>query len=433
MKRSATALAIALAAGLATAAPAPARSAVTPVVFVHGQAGSAQQWQSQAKRLSVNGYPASRLFAFEYDTTVPANDEAVAELTAFLGRVRSRTGARQVDVVAHSRGTAVLHAFLADSTRAAGVRRYVNVDGRSSATLPGGVPTLALWSALQPSGSIGGATNVHLGQLAHTESATSAVSFPHLHRFLTGRAPATSLILPEAAVSVAGRAVLFPQNDGVPGLLQVWRVNPATGARLARAHQVPVPADGSFGPLPVSPAAHYEFALLRSGHSTTHHYFEPFERDDHFLRLTVSSPGGIGDQVDRCPGHAAVTITRNRELQAGLDRMDVAGTDLMTEALSPARRQILAVLTFDADCDTRTDLSTPPPGFTAIPFLTGADLHLPSGTNPITVKQTPRGGDGASRTLTVPALPSDTHAITVQFKDYLDLRPRTAPAWRARG
>ena len=423
MRRTAAALAIALVAGSAT--PAPAQTAVTPVVFVHGQTGSAQQWQSQAKRLAVNGYPASRLFAFEYDTTVPTNDEAVAELTTFLGRVRSRTGARQVDIVAHSRGTAVAQAFLADSTRAAGVRRYVNVDGRSSATLPGGVPTLALWSALQPSGSIVGATNVHLGQLAHTESATSAVSFPHLHRFLTGRAPATSLILPEAVVTVAGRAVLFPQNDGVPGVLQLWRVNPATGARLTRAHQVLVPADGAFGPLPVSPAAHYEFALLRAGHATTHHYFEPFERDDHFLRLTVSSPGGIGDQVDRCPGHAAVTVTRNRELQAGLDRLEIAGTNLMTEALSPTRRQILALLTFDAGCDTRTDLSTPPPGFTAIPFLTGADLHLPSGPAPITIRQTPRGADGTSRTITVPAFPSDTHSVTVQFKDYLDLRAAT--------
>ena len=38
-----------------------------PIVFVHGYAGSAQQWQSQAMRFVANGYPPDRIIAYEHD------------------------------------------------------------------------------------------------------------------------------------------------------------------------------------------------------------------------------------------------------------------------------------------------------------------------------------------------------------------------------
>ncbi|MFD7657613.1 esterase/lipase family protein, partial [Actinosynnema sp. NPDC059797] len=202
-----------------TAAPTPARAGATapaptvPVVFVHGQQGSAQQWQSNAKRFSTNGYPDRLLHAYEYDTTVADNAQAVAGLDAFLADVRARTGSPSVDVIAHSRGTTVMHAFLATPERAALVRRYVNVDGRSSASPPGGVPTLALWGSLQPNGSIGGATNVYLTTLGHTETTTSAEGFAHVHRFLRDRDALTTRVLPEppTAVEIAGMVTWFPR------------------------------------------------------------------------------------------------------------------------------------------------------------------------------------------------------------------------------
>lgn len=56
-----------LAAGTAIADPRGVTA--NPVIFVHGGAGSAGQFQSQAMRFSTNGYPDSHLAALEYDST----------------------------------------------------------------------------------------------------------------------------------------------------------------------------------------------------------------------------------------------------------------------------------------------------------------------------------------------------------------------------
>ncbi|MFI9818453.1 alpha/beta fold hydrolase [Saccharothrix variisporea] len=399
-----------------TAVPAQA-DVLTPIVFVHGHQGSAQQWQSNAKRFSGNGYPDHLVHAFEYDTSVPTNDRAIAELDAFLADVRARTRSSTVDVIAHSRGTTVVHAYLA--TGATGVRRYVNVDGRSSATLPGGVPTLALWGSAQPNGSIGGATNVYLTSLGHTETTTSAAGFAHMYRFLRGRDARTTLVLPEPLVRIAGRVTFFPQNEGVPGVLRLWEVR--EGARVGVPRTMTT-ADGSFGPLLVDSGTHYEVEFVRDGELTHHFYFEPFERSDRFLRLQVSKPGGIGDQVDRCPTHTAVTVVRNREWWSGEDRLEYDGVDVLAPSAAPKLRQVLAAFAFDDGCDGVSAPGVALPAFTGLPFLTATDTYLP--TTPaasIRVTEHARGTDG-SRTVVVRNWPSDAHAVTVQFKDYLDLR-----------
>ena len=426
MKVPLLALVVALASTVA-AVPAGAEP-LTPIVFVHGQQGSAQQWQSNAKRFSGNGYPDALLHAYEYDTSIPTNDRAVADLEAFIAAVRARTRAAKVDVIAHSRGTTVMHSYLSSPERAASVRKYVNVDGRSSAAPPGGVPTLALWGSLQPNGSIGGATNVHLTTLGHTETTTSADGFAHMHRFLRGRPAWTTWVLPEppGLVRIAGRATYYPQNEGLAGLLQVWELDPLTGARRGEPrHSARTGADGSFGPLPVNGRAHHELVVLREGQVPHHFYFEPFERSDRFVRLQVSRPGGITDHIDRCPTHSALTVIRNREWwsdQPDSDRLELNGVNVLTADVSPRLRQVIAAFAFDDNCDLASTPGAALPPFAALPFLTGVDAYLPTrpeGT--IRVTQTARGTGGGSRTIAVPNRPSDAHAVTVQFKDYLDV------------
>jgi hypothetical protein len=325
-----------------------------------------------------------------------------------------------------------MHAFLATPERAALVRRYVNVDGRSSASPPGGVPTLALWGSLQPNGSIGGATNVYLTTLGHTETTTSAEGFAHVHRFLRDRDALTTRVLPEppTAVEIAGRATWFPRNTGVEGLLVVWEVDGRTGARrgLPR-HTARTAPDGSFGPLRVVGGRHYELVLLREGELTHHFHFEPFERSDRFLRLQVSPPGGIGDQVDRCPAHTAVTVVRNREWWADQpednDRLEFNGVDVLAPAVAPRVRQVLAAFAFDDGCDRASTPGAVVPPFGSLPFLTAADAYLPAradAAGTLRVTQVARGTGGGSRTIAVRNWPSDGHAVSVQFKDYLDVR-----------
>lgn len=415
---------------VSTVAAAPAQAdAPTPIVFVHGQQGSAQQWQSNAKRFSGNGYPDALLHAYEYDTSIPTNDHAITGLEAFIATVKARTGAAKVDVIAHSRGTTVMHTYLSVPERAAAVRKYVNVDGRSSATPPGGVPTLALWGSLQPNGSIGGATNVYLTTLGHTETTTSADGFAHMHRFLRGRPALTTRVVPElpALVRIAGRATYYPQNAGVEGVVQVWELDSRTGARVgAPRHTVRTGVDGSFGPLPVNGRKHYELVVLRDGQLPYHSYFEPFERSDRFVRLQVSRPGGITDNIDRCPTHSALTIIRNREWwsdQPDSDRLELNGVNVLEPAVSARLRQVLAAFAFDDNCDLASTPGVALPPFATLPFLTGVDAYLPAradGGGTIRVTQTARGSGGVTRTIAVPNWPSDAHAVTVQFKDYLD-------------
>ncbi|MEU4739902.1 hypothetical protein AB0G02_05470 [Actinosynnema sp. NPDC023658] len=409
-------------------APVPeAQAAPTvPVIFVHGQEGSAQQFQSNAQRFSSNGYPDRLLFAYEYDTGTLFNERAVLGLAAFVDRVRAATSSPTVDLIAHSRGTIVVHSYLATPSRAAEVRRYVNVDGRSSLYPPGGVPTLALWSGLQPDGSIGGATNVHLPDVGHTETTTSAEGFAHIYRFLTGTAPQTTQVVPQSSgVTISGRATYFGANTGVPGRLAVWEVAESSGARVGSA---PVHSattyDGAFGPLAVDPRKRYELEYRRTGELTSHFYFESFERTNQFVRLQISAPGGPGDDVDRCSTHTAITTVRNREWWsdqgAGSDSLAVNGVEVLTANVAPRSRQVLAAFLFDDGCDRRSTLGAPAADFASLPFLTGVDVYLPP-TGSIAVREGIRG-TSESRTITVPAWRSDQDAVTVEFKDYADTR-----------
>lgn len=424
---------LAFVAALLVLPPSAVADQRVPVVFVHGQQGSAQQWQSNAKRFSSNGFRDDHLYAYEYDTSVPSNEEAIAGLERFVDEVRDRTGSSQVDVLAHSRGTTVMHSYLASPERAAEVRKYVNIDGRSSSSLPGGVPTLALWGSLQPTGSIGGATNVYQTELGHTETATSAEGFAEIYRFLAGRRPMTTRVVPEppGLVQIAGRAVFFPQNSGAEGMLQVWELNPRTGARKQGGprHVARVDESGAFGPIRVNGRKQYELVLVREGQQVYHYYFEKFERSDRFLRLQVSGPGGVADYVDKCPDSTAVTVVRNREWWADQpghsanDRLEFDGVNVLNAATAPRKRQIIAAFVFDKACDGASHLDAPLFPFSVLPFLTGVDLSMPAqsgGGEPITVTQAIRGTEGATRTVVVGNRPSERDSVTVQFKDYVD-------------
>jgi hypothetical protein len=132
----------------------------------------------------------------------------------------------------------MMQEYLATPERAARVANYVNIDGRTATAPPGGVRTLAMWAGTgTPGRTIVGATNVTIPNQTHVEVATSAEAFAQIYRFLRGRRPKTTKILPAKGdhVRVAGRAVLFPQNAGAQNaMLRVWKVRTKTGRRVGR-------------------------------------------------------------------------------------------------------------------------------------------------------------------------------------------------------
>jgi hypothetical protein len=407
---------------------------VHPVVFVHGGSGSAQQFESNAQRFTSNGYPHGRLFAYEYDTSSNSDEStaaAVAGLDGFLADVEDETGASQVDVLAHSRGTTVMHAFLSTPARAANVRRYVNFDGRTSDSEPGGVPTLAVWGEGDQTREIGGATNVYFPNKAHTEVTTSAEAFGEVYEFLNGEEPKTTQVVPErpGTVTVAGRAAIFPANVGNEGArVEIYQVDPATGARESDSplHAVTVGADGSFGPFRVNGKKHYEFAVSKPGERTGHYYLEPFTRDDHFVRL-LTAPG-LAPFIDSGPNHTILAISRMREWwgdQASPDdndRLELNGVNVVNAATAPRARRVIAVFALDRGSDGVTDTSTSLFPFNQLSFLTGVDVFMPASSDAsgtVSVKETVRGTGGHTETINVPDWPSDQNTVSILFRDYI--------------
>jgi pimeloyl-ACP methyl ester carboxylesterase len=405
-----------------------------PVIFVHGFAGSGAQFESQKLRFTSNGYPERRIRVLEYDSTFASNTIADidARLDQLIAELQRQTGRPQVDLVGHSLGTALSQGYLNSSpARAANVAHYVNVDGATAASPPGGVPTLAIWAGRSaPGRTIGGATNVTIPNQTHVQAATSAETFVEMYRFFTGRQPLTSRVLPELGrrVAVAGRALEFPANAGVQhATLEVWQVSGRTGQRLRR-HPVAVPAigaDGSWGPVWLRRGRHYEFALVRDGGTTHHFYYEPFVRSDHLVRLLTSDPGtGLDALVDKSDRHAYLVVTRNKELWgdqgAESDVVTVNGVDLLTPATAPARKLVIGMFAFDKGSDGASDLSAPLPAFFGLPFLSGVDLFIPAATpstGTVSVALTSRGA-GPTRTVNFPNFPSTTNAVTVQLNDF---------------
>ena len=434
MKHRLAVLVLALA-GLLAAAPAASahwkKPNPTPIIFVHGGAGSGAQFESQALRFTSNGYPASYVRVLEYDSTFGVNTQAqvLANLDALIAKTKQETGVAKVDVAGHSLGTTLMHAYLATPARAANVAHYVNIDGRTADAPPGGVPTLAIWAGRgTPGRSITGATNVTVPNQTHVQSATSPESFAAMFKFFTGRDPATSDIVPEhGKITIAGRAVLFPQNVGVPAgtSLTIWRVKGSNGRRIG--HPVATPAlatDGSWGPVKAKSGKRYEFVLEQQGQF--HHFFyEPFRRSDHLIRLLTNVPGTSFDLIlSRSPNHADLIMVRYKELWGDQgsenDVLTVNGTNVINAATSPISHRTNAMFAFDQGSDGVSDTSSPIPVFFGLPFLSAVDLFIPGASPPngtVRVALTSRGSD-PSREVSFPNYASSNNTVTVQLNDF---------------
>jgi pimeloyl-ACP methyl ester carboxylesterase len=402
---------------------------LTPMVFVHGGFGSGGQFQSQALRFTSNGYPRRFIRVLEYDSTFATNtrDEVLARLDALIAELEASTGRDRIDVLGHSLGTTLMHEYLSTPARAANVRRYVNIDGRTADAPPGGVPTLAIWAGRGAAGrAITGAANVTIANQTHVEVATSRESFVPMYRFFTGKRPRHDIV-PERRITLSGRAQLFPQNTGVgERTLEIWEVSARTGQRRCRVARLDIAEDGSWGPVRgLRAGASYEFALLQEGANTHHIYPEPFRRSDHLVRLLTSEANaGINLLIQRGPNHSALTLIRYKELWgdqgAENDQLWVNGTNLVNAATAPITKRAISIFAFDAGLDRVSNVATPLAAVAALPFLTGVDLFVPAATPPdgTTSIALRSRGRGPVRRVNVPNFPSSTDSVSVQFNDY---------------
>ena len=409
-----------------------AQAAPRPVIFVHGVLGSANQFESQSMRFTSNGYPIDHVVGLDYDSlSIGANTEAVrSQLDALIASLQAETGAAQVDLVGHSLGTSVLQGYLNSSVdRAADVAHYVNLDGFAAASLPGGVPTLAVWGQGNDARELVGAQNVHFGDQTHTQVVTSPETFEAMFTFLTGAPPASRDIVRQRAgeIQLSGRAHLFPSNAPVvDGDLEIYAVDAATGSRLdAEPEATFALTDGAWGPFSADPTVHYELAIVRNGNA--HHlYFEPFVRSSSLMRLLTSEPGeGLDALWERGPDHSNMVLLRNKEWWgdqgANNDELTVDGTPVVSPATAPMSKRALAAFVWDIGVDGVSNPGVPAAAFAALPFLTGVDIAVPATSPPddvVTVRSVPRLGGGLVVEVNVPNWASDTDRITIQFNDF---------------
>lgn len=405
---------------------------LNPMIFVHGYSGSASQFQTQAMRFASNGYPASYIRAFEYDSTMVNNTSAEIQegLDALIAELKEETGAEQVDLLGHSMGTYVCQGYLNSSPeRAVNVAHYVNLDGRSASSPPGGVPTLAIWGRARTdpdTRQIVGATNVYFHDHTHTDVVTWYESFIDMYLFFTGKEPFTTDIVPEppGKVRLAGRVHYNRINLGVPGAtLQIWKINGDSGARIGKKPVAvyEIGEDGNWGPFKAKGGTYYEYCLLREGFKTQHLYKEPAYRSDYLIRIGVSETSLMDMSDDQCN----LVISRNKEFWGDMninnDTLLINGVNIINEHTAPSIQYlIIAMLVYDLDTDGDSDItqliSYP------YPFVYGVDLFIPAADPPdetISIVLYPRGGGGLSQVINVPNWISTEHSVYVAFKDYV--------------
>ena len=420
------------------------------VIFVHGFEGSGSQFESQKMRLTSNGYPDRYVTVLEYNSlefasalqsrsSVQAQEQQLfAQMDHLISHMKAVTHRRKVDLLAHSLGTLLMQDYLNSSPqRAANVAHYVNIDGATADSPPGGVRTLALWGTKGPLSSapgrrIKGAKNVFIRDATHVQCATSPRSFAAFFKFFTGKRPRhTAIVRQRGRITLSGRAVNFPQNSGLQGAtVQLWPISQATGQRTS-ANPIAsfvVGSAGNWGPVRVRSGRRYELALVRTDNPSApvhHFYYERFVRSDHLIRLlesdAIRSVGGLPD-----PRSAAMVILRYKELWGDQgsesDDLRVNGTSVCNATTCPLAKLVngLFLADFNHDGASEPDQTWPPYQNASPYFISSADVFAPAQTPPTgSVRMAIKSrGKGRVRTVTFPNFAGTTDVVSVQLDDF---------------
>jgi len=214
----------------------------------------------------------------------------------------------------------------------------IRSDGNDKYAQPDGlwVGKRGVATGVTPAGpELKGATNVVIPRIDHRETAFSAAAFDAMYRFLTGRAPATTTVAPEAAAVLGGNVTglglsptdpasgNYADNLPLPGAsLEIFAIDGVTGERLGAAAYTKVTGtDGLWGPFNAKPETRYEFVITAPGYATTHIYRSPFPRSSSVVNLR---PARIAEIDKHAP--AIVTMSRPRGyLDPGRDKMALDG------------------------------------------------------------------------------------------------------------
>jgi hypothetical protein len=144
-----------------------------------------------------------------------------------------------------------------------------------------------------------GAQNVVIPKIDHRETSYSPLAFDAAYRFITGKAPKTTAIEPEANLMLDGQITGMGVKSEDPGSgnfvnnlpivqakLEVFAIDSVAGTRKGAAvHSKVVGADGRYGPFAAKAGERYEFVVTAAGYATTHFYRSAFPRSSSIVHL----------------------------------------------------------------------------------------------------------------------------------------------------
>ena len=319
---------------------AQSASAPDPIIFVHGNGDDASRWIPTIWLFESNGFPAERLSAIRFHNPVARTDdtlaepgrssttEAMQELSRYVQSTLQRTHARKVVLIGSSRGGLTIRNYVQNGGGAEFVSAEVlcgtpnhgvsisdkntggefngsgifltalnrpNAEGKE---VTPGVRAMTLRSDTldkyaQPTGiglgapamktgitfegpALMGAENTVLPGTDHRETAFSNAAFAAMYRFVTGSAPKTLAITPEARPVLSGLITsvsgAVATNDALGGVhLRVAEVRPGVADRTV--YDKITDASGAWGPVKASSTVELLFDLEAEGRHVL--YFMP--------------------------------------------------------------------------------------------------------------------------------------------------------------
>lgn len=173
-----------------TAGAQPAAAGPNPIVFVHGWNSSGSTWDTMAGRFKTDGWPASHLNQWTYNTS-QSNATTASQLATEIDRVLAATGATKVDIVSHSMGGLSSRYYTKNLGGDAKVDAWISLGGPNHGT------DTAYWC--------GGAscTEMRPGS-TFLNTLNTGDETPGNSRYATWWSPCDSVINPDSSVALTG-------------------------------------------------------------------------------------------------------------------------------------------------------------------------------------------------------------------------------------
>ncbi len=420
---AAVALALALS---ACAQMGNTKAEMPPIVMVHGNGDTAALWLTTLWRFESNGWPRDRLHAIEVpypssrdDDSKPqagrtSTQEHMTYLSAEVDRVLAASGAKQVVLIANSRGGNAVRNYIQNGGGAAKV----------SHAILGGTPNHGVWAIpgfreanefsgtgpflkglnapknaagdevtgpvkwmtirsdkndkfAQPDGlwigqkgtptfvtfagpELKGATNVVIPRIDHRETSYSPLAFDAAYRFITAKAPVTTGFTPEQSIMLNGRVTGLGLDSN----------NPSSG--------------GFVNNLPVNAATVEIYETTATGERAGQAVHRKTSLADGQWGPFIAKPGASYEFVISAAGYATLHMYRSSFPRSS------SVLHLRAERIADADKDASSIINFtrprgyfDADRDTLSfDGITPPPGIAkgVGAGLAASKIKLPAGS-----------------------------------------------------